>query len=114
MEATIYIYDLEQSLFISIPFTLDNYEHVWSPDGSKIAFVARETSRLGETHLEKITNSDIWIVDSDGNGLTNLTTTGQGYFESSPIWIDYQTMIIEQKLNNEETKNVVLTISQKQ
>ena len=44
-------------------------EPSWSPDGKKIAFV----------------NNDIWIINPDGTGLTNITNT-PGIGEGSPDW----------------------------
>ncbi|MBI1923576.1 PD40 domain-containing protein [Candidatus Poribacteria bacterium] len=41
----------------------------WSPDGRRIAFYGRQ---------------DIWVIDGDGNNLTNMTQDGAGNF--APAW----------------------------
>jgi TolB protein len=46
----------------------------WSPDGSQIAFMSNRTGDL-----------DIWVVNSDGTGLRNLTNFPRGA-EGAPTW----------------------------
>jgi len=47
----------------------------WSPDGSRVAFVRGDAA----------TNLDIWAVNRDGTGLTNLTQ-GVTQHDSDPVW----------------------------
>lgn len=47
----------------------------WSPDGSRIAFL-RQTAVMGTT--------DIWLMNADGSGVTNLTNHAATY--SGPFW----------------------------
>jgi TolB protein len=51
----------------------------WSPDGTKIAFVAVPSAN-GEGAMNP---SDIWIVDADGSHLTKLTGSASG---DRPAW----------------------------
>jgi Tol biopolymer transport system component len=54
-----------QAGFLSAP--------TWSPDGSRIAFVSDQSG-----------NPNIWVMDSDGNGLVNLTQHDDK--DHSPAW----------------------------
>lgn len=51
----------------------DEYAPVWSPDGRKIAF---------RHELEE--NSDIYVVNADGSGLTQLTYHPKS--DTNPVW----------------------------
>ena len=53
----------------------DEAEPAWSPDGSKIAFMALE---------EDDDNWDIFVMDADGSNLLQLTTHGRN--DMSPVW----------------------------
>ena len=53
----------------------------WSPDGSMIAF-ERGLTADDDNMFE---NMDIWIVNSDGSNLRNLTNT-TGVFDGNPTW----------------------------
>jgi TolB protein len=46
----------------------------WSPDGTKIAYTIIQTP------------NDIWSINADGGGATNLTNTGNSFTESHPSW----------------------------
>jgi Tol biopolymer transport system component len=50
------------------------YAPAWSPDGQKLAFVREQDE-----------DADIWTIDADGSGLTNLTT-GSLANEQAPVW----------------------------
>jgi Tol biopolymer transport system component len=50
----------------------------WSPDGTRLAFVALPIER-GDAPVP----SDIWLVDADGTHLTKLTSTASG---DRPTW----------------------------
>ncbi len=54
----------------------------WSPDGSHVAFVTVVSPE--ENVAESIQQSDVWIVNIDGTGRTNLTS-GQ-YANFQPVW----------------------------
>jgi Tol biopolymer transport system component len=55
----------------------EDREPVWSPDGTKIAFVSFGAAVVGSS-------SDIMLMNADGTGLTNLTKfTG---FDDEPAW----------------------------
>ena len=53
----------------------------WSPDGSRIAFESGNTLEDGRLY----DNLDIWIVNTDGSGLRNLTNT-PGVYDDRPSW----------------------------
>jgi Tol biopolymer transport system component len=57
--------------------TANNYDPVYSPDGSKIAFAS---DRDGATHVE------IYVMKADGTGQTRLTTTAAGVSNVHPTW----------------------------
>jgi Tol biopolymer transport system component len=50
----------------------------WSPDGTKLAF-------QGTRPFESATNADLWIVNEDGTGLTNVTQSDDSW-EEYPAW----------------------------
>ena len=52
--------------------TLDR-DATWSPDGNKIVFYSYRSG-----------NADIWVMDSDGTNLMNLTNDAAG--DLSPHW----------------------------
>ncbi len=53
---------------------------MWSPDGTKIMYVADGGLGLYNTPL----NLDIWVMDADGGNQTNLTQTRQD--DEDPVW----------------------------
>ncbi len=53
---------------------------MWSPDGSKIVFHSRRTS----TNQQLTNNLDIFIMNADGSGVTQVTNTPT--FEFFPVW----------------------------
>ncbi|MGA7614078.1 MAG: S9 family peptidase [Thermoanaerobaculia bacterium] len=50
-----------------------------SPDGAKVVFVVRKTDLAANRG-----RTDLWLMNSDGSGLTQLTTNPAG--DSSPVW----------------------------
>ena len=69
------------------------HETEWSPDGNIIVFM--RTSDDGHT----ITQSDIYIVNSDGTNLTNLTK-GINLIAMRPTWVDNTHIIYDTDANN--------------
>ena len=65
-------------------------------------------------HELEFFNSDIWVINADGTGLTQLTLTGSGTFEREPRWIDNTTLLIEQKIGRNPKQNIVLTLRRRQ
>lgn len=61
-----------------VPGTVDA-DPKWSPDGTRIAF--QRTTNATENQWR----SDIWVVNWDGSGLTNVTAS-PAYREQSPAW----------------------------
>lgn len=54
----------------------ENYAPAWSPDGQWVAY----QSRLGSA------NSEIWIVDRNGQNARRLTNTPSGSWSRAPTW----------------------------
>ncbi|HEU5224875.1 MAG TPA: hypothetical protein VFV29_03645, partial [Actinomycetota bacterium] len=50
------------------------WNSVWSPDGSRLVFQVGDGGQV----------SDLWVIDSDGAGLRQLTDTPET--ERSPFW----------------------------
>ena len=59
---------------------LEPAQPAWSPDGEKLAFTAGRGGKLGFSKL----SGDIYVINVDGNGLTQLTS-GTGV-NGSPAW----------------------------
>ncbi len=53
-----------------------NITPAWSPDGSKLMFIARP---------DATTNLEVYTIDFDGSGLTRITET-PNLLEDSPSW----------------------------
>jgi len=71
----IYVIDRDGSNLVRLTNnSVNEYYPAWSPDGTKIVFV-RE---VGGTY-------DIWVMNADGTGGTQLTNTPTVY-ETSPAW----------------------------
>jgi TolB protein len=52
----------------------DHWPPTWSPDSTRIAFTSDGTDRLGE----------VYVMNSDGTGLTKLTDAPSGMLGSEP------------------------------
>jgi TolB protein len=76
------------------------YGPTWSPDGTRIAF-----RRESETFLNSF---DIWMIDSDGSGLTRLTTTGDA---GTPNWSPDGTEIVYNDSNDGDWEIYVLQVA---
>jgi Tol biopolymer transport system component len=63
----------------------EDREPVWSPDGTKIAFVSygKDTS-IPVAERVVGSSSDIFVMNPDGTGITNLTKTSG--FDDEPAW----------------------------
>ena len=59
---------------------------VWSPDGSRIAF--RRWASGGPPGI--FNPADIWVMNADGTGATNVTPTIDGTTAESPTWSSRQ------------------------
>lgn len=70
-----------------------HYDPVWSPDGTRIAFVS-----------ERDGNQEVYVVNADGTGLTNLTRHPAR--DQDPIWSPNGTHIafVSSRYSNETTR----------
>jgi Tol biopolymer transport system component len=59
------------------------WQPAWSPDGSRIAFVRYQAPFF---------QTDIWLINADGTGLTQVTATAS-FFEQWPTWSPDGSMI---------------------
>lgn len=59
---------------LAAPITETPFEPAWSPDGTRIAYAVQQQQR------------DIWVINLDGTGRTNLTNTGSDIVETNPSW----------------------------
>jgi Tol biopolymer transport system component len=59
------------------------FDPAWSPDGTRIAFV-HSTNALTDTHPYNY--DDIYLMNSDGSGITNLTPDSECLWDGSPAW----------------------------
>ena len=75
----IWLYDMgnrvSRQLIFSNYFGFYNQRPSWSPDGNRIVFKSNRTSAQFQ----------IWIVNSDGSGLQNLSQNS--YNELDPVWV---------------------------
>jgi len=79
-----------------LPFNLLSFPFNWSPDGSKITFIANQS---------KITN--VWTIDSDGSNSQRLTNNDNPKIQyASPMWSpDSSKIAFSQKLPIENNKS---------
>ena len=84
LRAHLYVHDLETKATVQITAgDYEDYDPVWSPDGSMIAFVSNRTAEPDGNQ-----NTDIWIVSSRNTdkGQTLLQVTSNQGSDSSPSW----------------------------
>jgi Tol biopolymer transport system component len=72
-ETDIAIMDADGSNVVQLTSSGDNEQPAWSPDGSQIAFVSWREA-----------NADIFVMETDGSGVTNLTNHPTDDFD--PTW----------------------------
>jgi Tol biopolymer transport system component len=73
----------------------EDHSPVWSPDGSKIAFVSNRTG-----------DSEIYVMNADGNDQTRLTTLNRSY---QPRWSPDGTRIVF--YSRQDNNNIVYTMN---
>jgi Tol biopolymer transport system component len=77
-ELSIYVMGGDGSNVTRVTTTPLAFSPTWSPDGTKLAFE-------GIRPLQSANNADIWIVNEDGSGLTNVTQSDDSW-EEYPAW----------------------------
>jgi Tol biopolymer transport system component len=77
-ELSIYSMDADGSNATRVTTTPLAFSPSWSPDGAKLAFE-------GIRPLASANNADIWVVNEDGSGLTNVTQSDESW-EEFPAW----------------------------
>jgi dipeptidyl aminopeptidase/acylaminoacyl peptidase len=79
----LYLFDVAtKKAEVLTPGTLfDEETPVWSPDGTRIAFV----SKRGTGDLDRIDNTDIWVIDAKAGAQPRQLTTSP-LAENSPAW----------------------------
>lgn len=85
---------------------IEAHSPAWSPDGSKLAFCQPYLTG----HEGVIIDEEIFVVNADGSGLTNLTNTPD-IWEKNPVWIAENEIIVEYKENG-ISKLYVLKLNQ--
>ena len=55
----------------------------WSPDGRRIAFVS---DREGESEQDMLPSNDIFVMNADGSGVEQLTSSQRPVFAGDPAW----------------------------
>jgi WD40 repeat protein len=68
--AAIYLNPREPTQLQLTPAPVSAFQPDWSPDGSKIVF---------STHCCNPQNQEIWVTNTEGNGLRRLTNNGDDY-----------------------------------
>jgi TolB protein len=63
----------------------DTFGYAWSPDGKQIAFFREVKLNLSSPNPDTLFLYDIYIINSDGTNLINLTNSPGSYF-GGPLW----------------------------
>ena len=83
------------------------YHPAWSPDGAKIAFTSVRSGNLGDSSHNF---GDIYVVNVDGSGVTNLTNHSSSNYH--PAWSPDGTKIAFQSDRDGNPEIYVVTVPQ--
>lgn len=87
---------------------------VWSPDGSRIAFVSARALD-GSDATDPNDTSNIWVMNADGSGLTPMTRlTVVGAASTTPVWSpDGSKLAFESSgaLDGSDNPNINMTVN---
>jgi Tol biopolymer transport system component len=88
----------------------------WSPDGEKIAFASNGC--VGDHGAGFVLNEELWVINRDGTGLTQLTHTNDhwhGYLNSPhdtvPSWSPQGDTIVFTRLSPDFSNSVIYVIN---
>jgi Tol biopolymer transport system component len=92
----------------------DCSEPVWSPDGSRLAFVSARALD-GSDATDPNNTSNIWLMNADGSGLTPMTRlTAAGAASTAPVWsLDGSKLAFESSgdLDGSDNPNTNMTVN---
>jgi Tol biopolymer transport system component len=101
-ELSIYVMDGDGSNVTRVTTTPLAFSPSWSPDGSKLAFE-------GIRPFQSANNADIWIVNEDGSGLTNLTQSDDSW-EEYPAWSPDGSKLVFDASDGADTEIFVMNV----
>ncbi len=78
------------------------FSPTWSPDGTRLAFE-------GLRPFQNANNADIWIVNADGSGLTNVTQSDDSW-EEYPAWSPDGSRIVFDADDGADTEIFVMNV----